>query len=203
MRYLSKINRGAILTAIVIFAVICYLTADYIIERQEIPRVKQVCDTYLQTQVGYSMLPSEYRISDPKMSEADLKTYLGKMEKDLTAFYPETKQYQKYLIRNLTDNLTAQAAGIGVIYKFEKSIIKYNSLLFDGSVVNVTFTSNTLIEGDGADIKSGSGKQKITTETQDNIILQKVNGSWRVIYANIANPLMNNDYGKIAYAYKQ
>jgi len=199
MKYFSKINRGAILTALIIIAVICYLITNSVMQNREKPEIKQICETYLQKEISYNMLPLEYRVDKPAMIETVLNDYLALMKKDIIEFYPQNEQYYKFVIQTLTNDLTNQAKGTRVVFQYEKKIIRYDSILFDKDTVNVQFTSSTTMEAKDINNIGSTAKDKITQETQDNIILQKIGGKWKVIFASISRPMSNNYPGKVGY----
>ncbi len=199
MKYLSKINRGAILTAGVVLVVIVYLITNAIIQFNAKPAIKKVCEAYLQQELAYNMLPAEYQKDKPGMSDAELKNYLAEMKKNIIAFYPDNELYYKFVIQNLTENLTNQSKGVGIVYQYTKTILKYNEMLFDGNTVDIRITCNTTIEAKGLMGIASSTKDKVTSEVQDNIILEKINGQWKVIYASINRPTSENFPGKTGY----
>lgn len=197
MKYLSKINRGAILTAVVVLTVICYLVTTGIIQNNEKPRIKQVCETYLQQEVAYNLLPAAYRVDKPDMPMTVLNDYLAEMKKNIIAFYPSNEQYYKFVIDTRTADLTSQAKGTGIVYQYEKTITKYKDIIFNGNTVNVAFTTSTTMEAKDLYGTGSTIKEKITAEVDDNIILQKIDGVWKVVYATINRPTNNGYPGKM------
>lgn len=197
MNYLSKINRGAILTAMVVLGVVCYLVTTGIIQNNEKPRIKQVCESYLQQEVAYNLLPAAYRLDKPDMPVSVLNDYLAEMKKNIIAFYPTEEQYYKFVIDNRTADLTSQAKGTGIVYQYEKTITKYKDMIFNGDSVNVTFTTSTTIEAKDLYGTGSTIKEKITSDVDDNIILQKIDGVWKVVYATINRPTNNGYPGKM------
>jgi hypothetical protein len=194
MKYLSKINRGAILTAVVILGVIGYLITNAILQNNEKPRIKQICDTYIQTEVKYNMLPAAYRIDKPAMSASALTDFLAEMKKNITAFYPDKEQYYQFVVMSLTNDLTSQSKGTGVVYKYEKSIKKYDDMVFDGDIVTVNMTCNTTIEARDLSKTGATVKENLVQEIMDTVILQKIDGQWKVVYATINRPISANGY---------
>lgn len=188
MKFLSKINRGAILTAGIVLAVILYLIVNAIIQNAQKPAIRQVCEAYLQQEVSYNMLPVEYRKDKPEMNDSALEEYLNEMKADITSYYPDNEQYFQYIIQNLTDTLTIQAEGKGIVYAYEKTILTYDKMIFDKDTVEVSFTSDTTMEQADPYGTGSSVKEKLTAEVADTIILQKIDGQWKVIYASINPP---------------
>ncbi len=192
MKYLSKINRGAILTSIIILGVIIYLVTNSVNQNNEKPRIKQICETYLETQVTYSMLPVKYRVDKPEIPESEFKAYLAEMKKNIIAFYPDKEQYYKFILDNLTGDLTGQRTGNSILFQYTKEIIKFDEFVFDGNSVDVRFTSKTTIETKSVNPAKAGQKEKLTQELQDNIILEKIDGQWKIVYANITRPQGDN-----------
>ena len=203
MKYLSKINRGAILTAVVVLAVICYLVTTAILQNNEKPRIKQICETYLVQEVAYNMLPTTYRVDKPDMPVTVLNDYLAEMKKNIIAFYPTNEQYYKFVIDTRTADLTNQAKGNGIVFQYTKTITKYNEMIFNGDMVNVTFTTSTTLEAKDLYGSGSTIKEKITSDVDDNIILQKIGGSWKVVYATINRPASNDYIDKMGIAATQ
>ncbi|MHB1485604.1 MAG: hypothetical protein ACYCYI_13230 [Saccharofermentanales bacterium] len=193
MKYLSKINRGAILTAAVILAVITYLVMTSAIQKKEIPEIKKICEDYIQTEVKYNMLPALYRKDDPRMPKAELDTFLAKMKTDITAYYPPDERYFKYAIEKIANDLTSQSEGRSVVFQYTKTIAEYKDIIFDKNTVDVTILTNTTVEAKG--LAGNLDTDKITQEVSDNIILQKTGGEWKVIYANLYRNSSNDIRG--------
>lgn len=196
MNYLSKINRGAILTTLVILGIASYLIATAAVQNKEKPVIKQICEAYIQEEVSYNMLPDSYRKDDPDMNASALDDYIAEMEKDIIAYYPDNEQYYKYLIASRTADLTAQANGNGVVFQYTKTILRYDSITFDGDTAEVGMTCSTTIETKSSGMSGSSLNDKFTEDMTDNIILQKIDGKWKVLYASINRPY-GNQYGNI------
>lgn len=196
MKILSRINRGAILTTGVILLVIGYLIVHSALQNMEKPEIKKICEAYVQKELSYNMLPVEYRKDKPVIPKEALEKYLTSMKTDIIAFYPSNEQYYKFIIQSITTDLTNQAKGAGVVFSYTKSIIRYDDLIFDGDTVDVRFTSNSTMEVQSQAGIGSSIKDKFTEEIQDNIILQKIDGKWKVVYSAITRPTGNNFPGK-------
>lgn len=192
MKILSKINRGAILTTGVILVVIAYLIVHSALQNMEKPEIKKICEAYIQKEISYNMLPADYRKVKPAMPEAALEKYLKSMKTDIIAFYPSNEQYYKFIIQSITTDLTNQAKGTGVVFSYAKTILRYDDLNFDGDTVDVRFTSNSTMEVQSQSGIASSIKEKIAGEIQDNVILQKIDGKWKVVYSSITRPTGNN-----------
>ncbi|MHB8963068.1 MAG: hypothetical protein ACYC5K_07915, partial [Saccharofermentanales bacterium] len=146
MKWLSKINRGAILTAVVILCVIVYLVALSIINSAQIPAIEQLCGEYLADEVRYSMLPEGQRKDVPDMTDAQLEEFLKEMSDAISSYYPEGEEYSRFAVKSKTADLIAQSAGQGIIYSYSKTIKDFTRYIFDKNTVTVSFTSDTSIE---------------------------------------------------------
>lgn len=187
MKFISKINRGAIVTAAVLIGVVVYLVVLSWTQAAEKVEIEKVCAEYIKTEVGYSMLPTKYRIEKPDMPAAESKQYLAEMAESLQAFYLENDQVIKFNLERVQNELQKQMSGIGVIYDYQKTIAKFSSFVFDGKNVTVAMRVNTVLDGPSNDGMATS-RQKSVEETEDTMILQKVDGLWKVAYANLNKP---------------
>ncbi len=187
MKFIAKINRGAILTAVVLILVAAYLIGLSISQNMAKAEIRQVCGEYVQTEIRYSMIPEQYRSEQPDMPAADQELYLADMAKDLKAFYIDNEAISKISIDKIRSRLMGQMNGIDVVYDYQKTIAKYNSFEFDQGMVTVTLVSNTVFDGTLYN-NMIPGRQKEIGETTDTIILQKVDGIWKVVVANLVQP---------------
>jgi len=192
MKYLSKINRGAIFTTIVLMIVIGYLITTSIIQQKDIPEIKKICESYIQTDSKFNMLPEQYRVDNPNILKNDLNAYLAKMRMEIIAFYPPDEQYYKYAVEKLANDLTAQSKGVNVVFQYTKTVAEYTTIVFDGNTVDVSMLTNVTIEAKGLIAPGSLDEGVFTQQTQENIILQKTRGVWKVIYANLNRPSSND-----------
>jgi hypothetical protein len=191
MKWLSKINRGAILTVFVLLCVTVYLVSLSIIHSAQIPGIEQLCRAYLADEVRYSMLPEDQRKDVPDMTDTELASFLDGMEKAIAAYYPEGEEYARFAIKSKTADLTAQAQGQGIIYSYSKDIVDFTGYVFDKNTVTVSFISDTTIETSMAGMSGLPEKTKMTMDMNDQIILFKKDGEWHIIYAGITRPDKN------------
>ncbi|MHB1454914.1 MAG: hypothetical protein ACYCYM_13305 [Saccharofermentanales bacterium] len=191
MKWLSKINRGAILTAFVLLCVIGYLVVLSLIHSAQIPGIEQICEDYLADEIRYSMLPEDQRKDVPDMTETELASYLDEMEQAISAHYPDGEEYSKFAIKAKTADLTAQSEGQGIVYSYTKTIVDFTRYVFDKNTVTVSFLSDTTIETAMTGKAGLPEKTKMTMEVNDQIILFRKDGEWHVIYAGITRPDKN------------
>lgn len=193
MKLLKKINRGAITSLLVLVAVIIYLVALNIAHNNAQPKIKEICEKYVQIETTYKMLPEKFRTEKPTISKAELAKYIEKMENDLNAFYPKAMQNDNLMLYGMKNMLNAQADGNSLIYDFQKTIVEYKSFAFDGDTVTVSFTTSNIYEAQ--DYNNPTAKaRKISTETDDSLMLQKIDGQWKIVYPNLTTPTPEAKY---------
>lgn len=198
MKFLTKINRGLILTSVILIVIFIYLFAQSAAEARVKPEIKDLCQKYINTEISYKMLPEKYKKENPDMPQAELNKYIDDMRKAIKAFYTDNEQSYKYVIdRNKTD-LESQAKGIGVVYSYKKDITEYKAFTFEGKTVTVTILTNSVLDGPST---PGAPRESIAAQTTDTITLQETDGQWKIIYADLQQPMIQSDNGTVKYNY--
>lgn len=201
MKFFSKINRGLILTSLVLVAVVIYLVTQSISQGEVKPIIKDVCEKYISTAVSYKELPEKYKKENPEIPKADLDKYIEEMTKDLKVFYTDNEKTYKYAIDKSKDDLERQANGLGTVFNYEKSIVEYKDFVFDGNTVTVTILTNAVIDGPNI-FEPGMPRENFAAQTTDTITLQKVDEEWKIIYADLQEPMKTQNgmmYRSVSY----
>jgi hypothetical protein len=188
MKWLNKINRGAILTGFVLTGVVVYLVVLQAVHAMSIPDLEQRCRDYLVDEVRYSMLPEDQRKDVPDMTDDQLDAFLAQMTRDISAYYPPFGDYDTFAVRPKVADLTAQSKGQGMVYSYSRKIIDFTGFVFEKDTVTVTFRSETSME---TMIPGPTGlleKTKVTMELEDQIIFLRTDGDWAIIYVGITRP---------------
>ena len=194
MKFWAKINRGLVLTILALFAVVVYLIVLQVSHNAARPEIESICKSYVKTAVNYSMLPQKYRKASPAMPQSELDSYLSDMQNDIKAFYPDNEQTYKYVINQYTASLENQAKGINMVYSYTKDVSSFSGLNFNGSTVIVSIVTDTNYTGAAVNTGStvtGAGSDTFTPvsgQTTDTITLQKIDGKWMVVYADLQQP---------------
>ncbi|HEY5586121.1 MAG TPA: hypothetical protein VIK78_16725 [Ruminiclostridium sp.] len=188
MKFLSKINRGLILMSVVLIAVAIYLMAQSMSQAEAKPKIKDVCQQYIDTAIIYKQLPEKYKKENPEIPQAELDKYIDDMTKALKAFYTPNEQTYKYEIERYKANLESQAKGEGVVFSYKKDIAEYKNFIFEGNTVTVTILTNSVLDGPNISLP-GTPRESIATQTTDTITLQKNAGEWKIIYADLPEPM--------------
>ena len=185
--FLKKINRGILLSAVMLLGVIIYLISLSVVQAREKPLLEELCRQYVATEIAYSVLPEQYRDKDTVMADDELDAYLAQMKAAISPFYFDNEQILQLAVDRIGGNLATQAEGWYRIREYEKSIQFFDSFEFDGSKVTVRFKSLTTIERVNSEM-SAQPETRQVGETDDLIILQKAEGSWYIVYAALNEP---------------
>lgn len=203
MRILSKINRGVILTVVILLGVAGYLIGLEAMHDSARKEIQQICEKYVAAELQYHMLPQAYRTENPQMPAQELEHYMTAMREDIKGFFVDNEQTYRYKLEELEEDLTAQSKGEGVVYQYTKEIIQYE-IEFNANTASVTLTSATTYDGpvDSYSYRSktgGSSRQTLTGEVTDCLSFQRVDGEWKLTYAALYLPDANSVY--VGYGY--
>lgn len=163
---MKKINKGLILTIIVVAILVGYIINLEKHRSAEKVNINQACeqfigfvDEYLETGKGLEtlnelMIPNKEAV---QMQEKFLKTTADKLQgEDLT----------------ITD--------------IEKEIIRITDYAFDGDQVSVSIETTVSVSGKYLDKKNEEKEaQNSLTNVYDDIILQQVDGEWKIVQSNL------------------
>ncbi|MHB8063699.1 MAG: hypothetical protein ACYDG2_13880 [Ruminiclostridium sp.] len=191
MKFLAKINRGLILIILIVAAIAIFLVTQSISQAKVMPKIKDVCQQYINTAVSYRQLPEEYRKENMEIPPAELNKYIDAMTKDLKAFYTDNEQTYKYLVGRYKENLENQAKGEGVVFNYKKDIEEYKTFTFEGNTVTVTIATDSVLDGPNS-VLPGAPRENISAQTIDTITLQKTDGEWKVVYADLQEPMLQS-----------
>lgn len=178
MKILKKINRGLILTVIVVIGVAVYLACLSSAQAADREEIISICEDYIKAETGYSMLPEKYRKENPEIPEQELDAYINEAKTELKKFYVDNENTYKYLLERIESSLKSQAAGDDVILTYTKDIYKVDSVAFDGDKASVELICNTVC-------KTSGGSVSTDDLTNDSLMLQKIDGRWLLCYSNL------------------
>lgn len=201
MKILKKINKGLILTVIVLIALAIYLLNLESSRNAEKAEIKNACQAYIDFVNKYSMLDSKYRSIDKSMTDADYNKYIQDMKSELSNIFVDDEKLKSNQTDIVKANLDSQLVGNFVITDLDRKISEYKKFVFNANNVTVQLSDYVdvkyLTRSEAAlDVKTGkytgnAETQKQSTSLSDSISLQKVNGKWKVVYANINLPIYN------------
>ena len=186
MRILKKINKGLILTIIVLVALTIYLVGVEKQREKDKGTINKVCDEFLECVCEYLVLPEEKQTLNQQISEQTINEYSDKMKKQLEEIMIDNEEAVKIQSDFLKQKLENGYSPVNVRTKYEKEIKKISGYKFDGNRVTVIFNSKVEINTKYLD---ETNKEKTNQQSHDTsreeIQLQKVEGQWKVVYSNL------------------
>lgn len=178
MRFLMKINKGLILTILVLVVLIVYLSQLEIQRNKEKPELEKVCRTYIELINKYN---TENNIDfDNKDKE---KEYKEQIKEELKQYLIENKYVLDLQVDSLLYN--AQEMKELKIKSKTRKIDKIKKYVFDGNEVTVTLKTIVEIEK----YEENDVIDKKTYDVEDSITLTNQGGTWKITYVELEDPI--------------
>jgi len=197
MNLLKKLNRGAILMTGVIIAVIIYLIIHAAVNLAQTEQVKAVCAEYVAAEVRYSVLPAAYRSDTQSMPASEQDNYIQEMIDHIRPLLTDDSFASGLTLERLEKSLRSQMTGLNVIYEYDKSNFRYQSVSFKQDIATVVVITQTVFDGPAGYFADGVPvtRQRQVVNATDTIVLQKIDGVWKIFYASLSNPAADSrDY---------
>jgi len=190
MNLLKKLNRGAVLLTVVILAVIIYLIIHAAVNLAQTEQVKAACAEYVAAEVRYSVLPADYRSDTPDMPAGEQDKYIQEMIDHIRPLLTHDNFASGLTLDRLENSLRSQMTGLNVIYEYEKSNFRYQSVSFKQDIATVVVITQTVFDGPAGYYADGVPvlRQRQVVNATDTIVLQKIDGVWKIFYASLSNP---------------
>lgn len=187
MRFLKKINKGLILTIIVLIILVTYLVGVEKQRKSDKTEIKNACEEFVNLTNKYLVLPEEMQSLTNKIPEEQEKEYGEEAEKALKNIMVDNteaiKIQHQFLIQALKNGYSSTNE---IRTKYERKMAEITSYEFEGNTVTVTFSSNVEIETKYLNyIQQEQTRALSFTAPSDEIMLQKVDGKWKVVYSNL------------------
>lgn len=185
MKILKKINKGLILTILVLVILIIYFVNLEKQRDKDKTDIKKACEEFIAFTDKYAVLPEELQTLQNEIPEEKVEDYIRQMKKDLTNFMIDNPEAINIQQKNLEYNLKSGYDVLQVRTKLSRRIQKISSYQFENNQVTVMLEDN--IE---EIVKTSDGNKEYTKSNElsvneDEIILKKVDGNWKVVYANL------------------
>lgn len=201
MKFLRKINKGVALTIIVLFILIIYIVSVEAARSASKPEIEKACKEYIAMINNYAVLPEEaQKLYNPitlSKEESDevsaqtkkaIETQIDKIQTDLAKKVIDNDLAVKMQKDRIKEFLESENNGTKAFTtKFNKEINKIKKFKFDDDQVTITFSSNVEKEikyFDSVEEKELSKKGDFSP-LEEIMTLQKINGTWKVIYADL------------------
>ena len=186
MKFLKKINKGLVLTIIVLLVLIVYLVNVENQRKADKEEIQKTCEEFISFTDKYSVLPENMQQFSETISESKLEEYKKEMKIELEKLMIQNEEAVKLQYQILESNLEAGYNFEEIRTKSERKITKISSYEFEGDQVTVTFKARMKITSKylNEENEEQENQKSIDTES-DEIILQKIDGKWKVVYSNL------------------
>lgn len=186
MRILKKINKGLILTLIVLLVLIIYLVNVEKQRKAEKEDIKKACEEFISFTDKYSVLPEEMQTLTEEALESKLDDYKKEMKTELQKLMIQNEKSVKIQHQILSSNLENGYNLAEIRTKWERKIIKISNYAFEGDQVTVTFKSKVETSTKRLNEENEEQERQDSFDApNDEIVLQKVDGKWKIVYSNL------------------
>ncbi len=206
MKKIKKINRGLILTVLVVTGVAVYLVTLNVARAGYKEEINAVLNEYIGVETSYNMLPDNYRDGKQEMTESDFNAYVAKMKTDIAEYYIDNPEAVSTTTSALEKRLKLLYDKTETVTEYEKTV-KDSSFEFVGDTVTVTmncknkYTSNKSVASDQysdmlgtlTDYLTGGLSTNNDDTFGDRIILQRVGDKWEITYSYLEIPGTGSD----------
>ena len=199
MKILRKINKGLVLTLIILVVLITYLIIQEIERGKEKENIVKSCEEFIDFVDKYNDLPENYQTIKNTITEEELKKYIETFKQEFKQLAISNENVIDIQAKVISSNLkNTELSDFSITTKFDRKIKKIKRYEFDGNQVTVTLENDVKKE-----VKSNDAvtREEVTnsnefTATDDTITLQKEDEKWKIVYANLQNmsdeEMMNN-----------
>ena len=190
MKLLKKINKGFILTVIVLILLSIYLSNQEKAKETDKKEISQKCEQYIDFTNKYAVLPEDMQALTKEISNTELEKYKNEIKQELKKQMIENEQAVDLQYQILTSILENNIKKDSIVTQVSRRMIDKPQYVFDCDQVQVTFQSRISIEEkyleNDNDTEEDAKTRNTTYMTQnDQINLQKVDGEWKIVYSNL------------------
>lgn len=191
MKILKKINKGLILTIIVLLTLTIYLVGVEKQRKADKQDIEKACNNFIEFVSKYSVLPEEMQELSEQISESKKEEYTKQIKTELEKIMISNEEAVKLQHQAIKTSLDEGYKPTEITSKIDRKITKISSYEFDGNQVTVTFNSKMETTKKYLNDQNEEQENKNVFESSDDeIILQKVDGIWKIVYSN----LQSNNY---------
>ncbi len=183
MKVLKKINKGLILTIIVLAALLIYISSIEKQRNSDKPDIRKACEEFIALTDKYVVLPEDMQKSE--VSEEKVNEYVNQMKNDVEKVMISNTEAVKIQEQVIENNLRDSYNALDVRSKVSRKIKKINGYEFDGNQVTVKLNNQVEIVTKVFDEIESTKETETFDASSDEIILQKVDGKWKIVYSNL------------------
>ena len=193
MKVLKKINKGLILTIIVLAALLIYISGVEKQRNADKPDIRKSCEEFIALTDKYVVLPEDMQKSE--VSEEKVNEYVNQMKSDVEKVMISNTEAVKIQEQVIENNLRNGYNALDVRSKVSRKIKKINGYEFDGNQVTVKLNNQVEIVTKVFDEIDSTKETETFDASNDEIILQKIDGKWKIVYSNLQFDGSNRYYG--------
>lgn len=213
MKILKKINKGLVLTIIVIIALVIYLVGVEKQREADKDDIIKACEEFIDFTDKYSVIPEDVLKLGEVFSQDKLNEYIQKMKNELPEYMIENNEavgIESQILQSNIENAYSTESNTeqenteqteqsnekivkSIKTKIESEITKISSYEYDGNQVTVTLSLTTDVTTNYLNNGETQENQNTLRENGNQIILQKVENKWKVVYSD----LQYDDYGNL------
>lgn len=183
MKVLKKINKGLILTIIVLAALLIYISGVEKQRNADKPDIRKACEEFIALTDKYVVLPEDMQKSE--VSEEKVNEYVNQMKNDVEKVMISNTEAVKIQEQVIENNLRDSYNALDVRSKVSRKIKKINGYEFDGNQVTVKLNNQVEIVTKVFDEIDSTKETETFDASNDEIILQKIDGKWKIVYSNL------------------
>lgn len=191
MKIFRKINKGLILTIVVLLALIVYLHGVEKQRNADKKDIQDACENFIKFTDKYLVLPKEMQELTGTELENKEEEQAKEMKNELEKIMIQNEETVKMQYKVLLETLKNGYKTIDRRTNLERKIIKISSYEFDGNQVTVKFTSNVKNTTKNIALENQEENRNSFDTYNDEIILKKIGGQWKIVYSNLQYD--NND----------
>ena len=186
MKNLRKINKGFILTLIVLIGLIVYLVG---VEKQREAEKVNIIDTmerFIEVTDKYSVYPENINNLSKRVTAEESDKYIEEMKEELKKVMIPNEEVVKLQAQSIENVLKMVNQEREIKTETKRKIMKISDYEFDGDQVTVEFESVVEITRKYLDEEGKEQtRQDKLISNYDEIILQKIEDEWKVVYSNL------------------
>lgn len=183
MKVLKKINKGLILTIIVLAALLIYISGVEKQRNADKPDIRKACEEFIALTDKYVVLPEDMQKSE--VSEEKVNEYVNQMKNDVEKVMISNTEAVKIQEQVIENNLRDSYNALDVRSKVSRKIKKINGYEFDGNQVTVKLNNQVEIVTKVFDEIDSTKETETFDASNDEIILQKIDEKWKIVYSNL------------------
>lgn len=182
---MKRVNKGFILTLIVLVSLTLYILKVETQRTADKEEIKKVYEEFIELTDKYSVLPEDLQKIDETVDKDRLEEYKKQMKMDLRKLMIDDEETINIQYKSLETALDSGYNKLEIRTNQKRNINKITTYRFNSNKVDIKF-EGTLERN----IKFYNGAEEKTESKEfdtiyDEIVLQKIDGKWKVKYSNL------------------